>query len=153
MRLPPDIVEQLSDFKAWSGTGAQSGEVTLLDYVGFTATPDALFGFAALFQPDLVVHEEHHFLASGFSVKTFDGWRANGFALRDVQRVMNHLHVAALLQNSEVSDRLAVEAARVIADIWKRTLGPEGLDVAYFGTTLHDAAVTFYRRGDASADE
>jgi chaperonin GroEL (HSP60 family) len=48
------------------------------------------------------------------------------------------------LQQQEVSDEAAVEAARIIAEIWTRTLGPEGLTVVTSGSTLSDAAVTFF---------
>ena len=91
-----EVLAQLDDLAAWSRTGpAGRGTITLLDYVGFIATPDAFFGFAALFWPDTLVHEGHVFLASRFEVASFDAWRDRGLELREIQRVMNHVHVSS----------------------------------------------------------
>ncbi len=70
-----EVCALLPDFQAWCRTSAVPYAATLLDYVGFIATPDALLGFASLFQPDLVLHEGHYFLASGFSAATYEAWR------------------------------------------------------------------------------
>jgi hypothetical protein len=147
MRPNDEVLAELDDLEAWSRTGpAGRGTITLLDYVGFVATPDAFFGFAALFWPDTLVHEGHVFLASGFEVASFDAWRDRGLALREIQRVMNHVHVSTVLQNQDISDAVAREVARVLAAVWTRTLGAEGLEVECFGESFHDAAVTFSQR-------
>lgn len=152
MRPNRSIIAQLANFNEWSKTGPEPATISLLDYVGFVATPDLLFGFAALFWPDLIVHDGLRFLASGFSAEAYDDWKRTGKAPQEVQRVMNHLHVSTLLQQQVVSDEVAVEAARVIATIWSRTLGPEGLVAEAVGGGLDDAAVTFFecpvRTGD-----
>lgn len=67
MRPNESAMAQLGDFQAWSTSGPQPTTITLIDYVGFVATPDLCFGFAALFRPDLVVHQCLRFLGSGFS--------------------------------------------------------------------------------------
>ena len=154
MRLKESVMSQLNDFRAWSATGAAPGPISLFDYVGFIATIDSLFGFAALFLPDLVVHDGLRFLASGFSGETYDAWVREGKTPHEIQRVMNHVHISTLLQQQEVSDEAAVEAARVIAEIWSRTLGTEGLIAEAVGTGFADAAITFYEgagRRDAAA--
>jgi hypothetical protein len=144
MRVKESVLSQLRDFLAWSKGGAVPGPVTLFDYVGFIATLDSLFGFAELFCPALVLHEGLHFLASGFSTQTYDAWVKQGRTPEEIQRVMNHIHISTLLQNQEVSDEAALESARVIAEIWTRTLGPEGVVVEAIGDGFADAAVTFY---------
>jgi hypothetical protein len=140
---------QLGDFHSWSKGGPDKKMVSLLDYVGFVATPDLLFGFAALFWPDLVVHDGLRFLASGFSSEVYDQWRAAGRNPLETQRVMNHVHVATLLQQQGVSADVAVEVAHSIAAIWSRTLGPEGLLAEAIGSSLDDAAVTFFENPGA----
>ena len=92
------------------------------------------------------MHEGHVFLASRFEVASFDAWRNRGLELREIQRVMNHVHVSTVLQNQDVSDAVAREVARVLAAVWTRTLGAEGLEVECFGESFHDAAVTFSQR-------
>lgn len=150
MRPKPSVWAQLADVRAWAAGGPDPDLVTLLDYVGFAATPDLLFAFADLFWPDLVVHEGLRFLASGFTVDTYEQWRRSGRSPEEIQRVMNHVHVSTLLQQKDVSDETAVEAARIIAGIWGRTLGPEDIVAEAMGTELADAAVTFHERHEAA---
>lgn len=148
MRLKDSIIRELSGVRAWSQTGADGKTISLLDYVCFTATPDMFFGFAALFYPELITHEGRRFLASGFTVAAYDAWAQQGRTANEIQRVLNHLHVSTLIQNQELSDEVAVEIARVVAHIWARTLGPEGLVVEALGSTFVDAAVTFFAPAD-----
>lgn len=153
--MQPDqsIMTQLTDFNEWSKTGPQQHPLTLLDYVGFVATPDLLFGFAALFWPDLIIHDGLHFLASGFSTEVYDQWQRAGKTPCEIQRVMNHVHVSTLLQQQAISDETAVEAARTIAMVWSRTIGPEGLITEAVGGDLDDAAVTFFTSKRIPAQE
>jgi hypothetical protein len=146
MRVKDSVLSQLRDFHAWAAGGATAGPISLLDYVGFIGTPDMLFGFAELFHPELTVHEGRRFLASGFSNATYDAWVQQGRTPEEIQRVMNHLHISTLFQQQEISDEVAVEAARAIASIWSRTLGPDGLTVEAIGADFTDAAVTFFER-------
>lgn len=144
MRPNDSVMAQLADFDAWSRSGPQGAEISLIDYVGFVATPDLLFGFASLFWPDLIVYQGLRFLASGFSPALYEQWRGKGLDSREIQRVMNHVHVSTLFQNQQISDETAVEAARILATIWSRTLGPEGLATEAVGSSLDDAAATFF---------
>lgn len=147
MRPSESVLKKLLNYQAWVQANL-SAPPTLLDYVGFTADPDALFSFAELFCPELVVHEGFHFLASGLAPGTIEGWIAKGLDMRAIQRVVNHIHISSLLQGRQIGDDVAVEAARVIAHIWSRTLAPEGLVAEAFGTDYGEAGVTFYRRPD-----
>jgi len=141
VRIKDSVMADLEDFQAWSANGP--APIDLLDYVGFIAKPDYVFAFAALLMPELVTHEGHRFMASRFSIETYDSWRAKGATPREIQRVMNHLHVQTLVQGQEVSDEVATEVARVIGAIWERTLGPEGLVVEVIGGDYFELAVTF----------
>jgi hypothetical protein len=139
-------MSQLRDYQAWAAEGAAAGPFSLFDYVGCVATLDGLFAFAELFCPDLTQYAGLHFLASGFSSSTYEAWVRKGMAPREIQRVMNHVHVSALLQQQEVSDEAAVEVARAISEIWSRTLRTEGLVAEASGSTFDDAAVTFHAK-------
>jgi hypothetical protein len=55
-----------------------------------------------------------------------------------------NLHVCWLIQNQPIDDETALEIASAIANVWTRTLGPEGLTVEVEGATFDDAAVTFF---------
>lgn len=143
MLVKDSVMSQLHDFRAWSATASAPGSISLLDYVGFIATLDSVLAFGALFFPEVTVHEGLRFLASGFSKATYDAWANAGKRPHEIQRVMNHVHVSTLLQEQSVSDEAAIEVARVIAAIWSRTLGHDGLNVEAFGSTFEDAAVTF----------
>lgn len=142
MEIARTVLDQLRDFKAWEKTGERTGDLTLLDYVGFVATPDLFFAFAELFWPQLIMHEGRAFLASGFKASTYDEWVRSGRSKEDIQRAMNHVHVLTLIQNSELDDDLAIAVARTIASIWNRTLSPAGLHAEVVGTNVDDIAVT-----------
>lgn len=148
MRPSPHVMAQLTDFRAWSNSGPEPDTVTLVDYVGLVGTPDLLFAYAALFWPDLIVHDGLRFLASGFTTHAYEQWRGAGRTPEETQRVMNHIHVSTLFQQQVVSDEAAVEAARFIAQVWCRTLGPDGLTAEAEGMGLSDAAVTFFESPD-----
>lgn len=147
MKPEPQVLRELKDFQAW---GAESpSAITLLDYVGFVGTPDLLFAFAALFQPEVLVHHRLHFMASGFDGATYEAWKQRGLSGRAIQKVMNHVHISTIFQNQEVSDLVAVAACRLLRDIWRRTLDPN-LIVEAGGSGLHDAFVTFFDGGTSS---
>jgi hypothetical protein len=146
MRVKDSVLSQLSDFRAWSETGATAERISLLDYVGFVAKADTLFAFAELFFPETIVHEGLHFLASGFSTETYLAWVQQGKRPEEIQRVLNHVHISTLLQDQEISDEAALEAARAIAQVWNRTLGPDGMVAEAIGETFEDAAVTLHER-------
>jgi hypothetical protein len=148
VRIEKSILTQLQDFQRWASTGASSGAASLLDYVGFVGTLDGLFAHAELFYPERVIHNGRQFLASGFTPQLYDDWISRGLRPKEVQRVLNHVHVSTLLQNQAVTDEAAVEVAKVIAHIWNRTLGPEGVIVESAGATFADAAVTFSQTGE-----
>lgn len=135
------VLAELSDFQAWVSNS--SSPVTLLDYVGFVGTPDLLFAFAALFQPEIVVHDGFRFLAGGFTAATYDSWKQRGLSGPAIQKVMNHVHISTLFQNQEVSVEVALAAGNLLRDFWRRTLDQD-LAVESGGTDLHDAYVTFY---------
>lgn len=152
MQPEPSTMVHLADFQAWARSGPVGSTVSLLDYVGFVGTPDLLFAFAALFWPELVTHDGMRFLASGFSAEVYNQWRDSGTSRREIQRVMNHVHVSTLLQEQVVSDKVAVEVARAIAAIWSRTIGPEGLVAESIGSGFDDAAVTFFEISSDAGD-
>jgi hypothetical protein len=138
------IAGLLPDLARWRSSATGGKEITLLDYVGFVATPDLLFAFAELFRPALVLHAGVHFIRDRFDTKAFDDWRSRLGDLESVQKMMNHLHVSTILQGQSIPDDVAVWSARLIADIWSSVFSQLGLRGLAFGESLHDAAVTLY---------
>jgi len=138
-----DVVAGLPDLALWRST-AGGKEISLLDYVGFVATPDLLFAFAELFRPALILHSGVYFIKDRFDAALFDEWKERLGDVRSVQKMMNHLHLSTLFQNQVISDDVAVWSSRVIADIWSSTFSHLGLEGLAFGESLHDAAVTLY---------
>ena len=49
-------------------------------------------------------------------------------------------------QQQDVTDDAADEAARVLAEIWKRTLAIHNVDVEVVGGCIQQASVTFFER-------
>lgn len=150
MPPPESVLSQLEDFRQWAEGGPRAEDVTLLDYVGFVATPDSLFAFAALFFPELAVYKGRRFLRAGFSVELYEAWANKGHTEEEIQRVLNHVHISTILQHGPISDVLACEAANTISQIWQRTLGPDGLTIEAVGSRYDDLAVTFYETRPAT---
>jgi hypothetical protein len=144
MKFEFDVRSQLANLNAWSSANPKVAPVSLFDYAGLTASPDTLFSFAEFFLPELVEWQGRKFLASRFDHTVYAAWQSKLKSGREIQRVMNHIHISWLLQNDEISDELAVAAAGAIRDIWQRTLGPEGLISESLGRGLEDASVTFF---------
>lgn len=142
--IEPSTLLELKDLLAWEEANPDSAPVSLLDYISLAGKLDYLFAYAELFMPTLVTHNGRRFIASKFSVEVYDDWVKTGASLRDIQCVMNHIHISSLAQDSTLSDQAAVEAASVIATIWKRTLGADGLTVVTEGSDAMDASVTFH---------
>src|ERR1700724_4310800 len=97
-----EVIAELPDFTLWRSSSGQ--DISLLDYVGFVATPDLLFAFAELFRPMLVLHEGAYFIKDRFDEQSFDSWRQRLNDIESVQKMMNHLHVSTLYQEQEISD-------------------------------------------------
>ena len=146
MLIKNTVLSQLPDYRAWSTTGPHSGPISLLDYIGFVATLDTFFGFAELFSPELAVYKGYHFLASGFSEAIYEAWIREGRSPEEAQRAMNHVHMSTIFQQREATDEAADEAARVLMEIWKRTLAVHNVNVEVVGRGIQQASVTFFER-------
>lgn len=144
MKVDKTVIGQLKEFRSWAESGPNPKSFTLLDYVGCIATMDTFFAFAELFSPEIIVHEGRHFLASGFSIEIYDQWIAAGKSGEDIQRVMNHIHISTLLQDQEITEKVSLEVARVISEIWSKTLSSYGVLTEVIDAGFQDVAVTFY---------
>lgn len=142
----PDLLAQLGDYQAWKG---KATEFDLLDYVQCVATPDLFFGFLALLRPELVRHKGDYFLASHFVPETYERWMEELSDPVEVQKVMNHLHISALIQGQEVSDLLARGIALRLAECWSEVFSSHELVGEAYGDTFENAHVTLFRRGSA----
>jgi|SRR5215213_3198310 len=146
MTVPEEVLVHLTEFNRWKSSAREGADYDLLDYVASRATPDLLFGFAALFSPSLVLHEGDYFLASHFSEKLYEEWKARLPDIQEVQKVMNHIHISTLFQDQEVPDLIAQYAAKTIQSIWSTVLSERHLVAEAYGDGLSDAQVTFFRR-------
>src|SRR5688572_30229270 len=116
---PTVPMDSLSDVSAWRSTGPSGGDASdfgLLSYLSCVATPDLLFAFAELLAPSLVEHEGSYFIAERFDERIYDDWRAKLGDPRDIERVINHIHISSLFQDQHVTDEMALAAANLIAD-------------------------------------
>jgi hypothetical protein len=142
MKTPPEIVSSLTDFDAWR---AGSQHFDMIDYAMCVTTPDLLCMMLELADPELVLHDGDYFLAHHFDAAVHRQWCEQLRDSREVQRVMNHIHLSSLLQNTTVADHVAVHLANRLAALWSLVLRDKGLVAEAEGTGLTDAAVTFHR--------
>jgi hypothetical protein len=139
------LLSLLNNLQSWRSTGPQNEDFGFLNYLSCVATPDLLFGFGELFRPQLVEHEGSLYISERFSAQAYQDWKQKLTVPSEIQKVMNHLHVADLFEGQEVSDELAIEAARLIATVWTRVFSAEGLVGVAFGSSFEDAEVTLYK--------
>ena len=139
MRFTDAQLQTLGDFQSWQE--GEDGPVSLLDYAAYTATPDQLFGFAALFFRELVEVGGHYYFADTFDQKLYDEWHPRKTG-REIQATMNELPMSKLLGNADVDTRSAMNCARLLAAAWNEVYGRKGLVAEVHGETLEDLAVT-----------
>jgi hypothetical protein len=139
LRFNDAQLRHLGDFQAWKE--GEDGPVTLLDYAAYTATPDQLFGFAALFFRELVEVDGHYYFADTFDEKLYAEWRSRKPG-REIQASMNELAMAKLLGNADVDTAGAKQSAQLLAAAWNEVYGRKGLVAEVHGATLEDLAVT-----------
>jgi hypothetical protein len=130
----------LSDFQSWKE--GEDGPSTLLHYAAFTATPDQLFGYAALFFRELIEVDGHYFFADEFDAAAHAKAKAELPDGRDLQRRLNALPMRRLLQNADIDDAAAVSCAQMIAAAWNEVHAHEGVTAEVHGETLEDLIVT-----------
>lgn len=139
MRFTDAQLQHLGDFQAWKE--GEDGPASLLDYAAYTATPDQLFGYAALFFRELVEVDGHYFFADSFDEKLYAEWRPRKPG-REIQRVMNELPMARLLGSADVDARSAKHCAQLVAAAWNEVHQRKGVVAEVHGETLEDLAVT-----------
>jgi len=139
------ILKKLSDFQQWRRSPDGEG-ITLLDYVGFVATPDLFFAFDQLFHPDLLVHDGNYYLASHFEPEIYREWSERTNDVVEIQKVMNHVHISTVFQNQSMDDDVAIAIARKLEVHWSLVFRDNGLRGLAFGSAFDDAAVTLFNR-------
>lgn len=117
MKLNDEDLHLLSDFNSWN-EGQPQDRISIFDYLCFNATPDLLFGFAALFFCELIKVEGHWFIQSRFDHESYERWKNKGLDVVEIQRVMNHIHIRSLLQQQPLDDSLAMACAQLIKRAW-----------------------------------
>jgi hypothetical protein len=139
VRFTDQQLQALSDFQSWKE--GEDGPVTLLDYACYTATPDQLFGYAAVFFRQVIEVDHHYFFADVFDEKAHSAQKAQRPG-REIQRSMNELRIAKLLENADVDDVAARSCAQLVANAWNEVHGDKGLVAEVHGTSLGDLVVT-----------
>ena len=139
VRFTDQQLQSLSDFQSWKE--GENDAVTLLDYAAYTATPDQLFGYAAVFFREVIEVEGHHFFADAFDQSAYARAKREKPG-REIQREMNQLPMSKLLQSADVDDGAARTCAQLVANAWNEVHGAKGLVAEVHGATLQDLSVT-----------
>lgn len=140
MRFTDEQLQRLGDFQSWKES--EDGVVTLLDYASYTATPDQLFAFAAVFFRQVVEYDHHYFFVDAFDQSTYERLKERHPDGREIQRTVNGLPVSRLLQNAAIDDAAARDCAQLIAAAWNEVHGRKGLVAEVHGASFEDLIVT-----------
>lgn len=140
LRFTEHQLRALSDYQSWKE--GEDGPATLLDYAAYTATPDQLFAYAALFFRELVEVDGHYYFADEFDAAVYERAKAELPDGRDVQRRLNALAISRVLQSADVDDAAAKSCAMLIAAAWNALHADEGVTAEVHGETLENLVVT-----------
>ena len=140
MRITDAQLQHLGDFQAWKE--GEEGPVTLFDYACYTATPDQMFGYAAVFFREVIEVDHHYYFADAFDEQDYARRTALQPDRRAIQRTLNELRVAKLFENADVDDATAKSCAQLLANAWNEVHGDKGLVAEVHGATLDDLFVT-----------
>jgi len=146
MHLTEAQLDRLKDFKEWNEEKPPEQRISLFDYATFQATPDLLFGFAALLICDLVEVEGHYFIAARFNASYYDDWKTRLSDKIAIQRVMNHIHLTTILQNADADLQAATDCANLIASVWSEVHASKGVVGEVQGSSLEDLSVTLVNK-------
>lgn len=101
-------------------------DLTLWDYIAYSAHPELAAAFCSLFWPDFVEIEDCVFLAENFKKHSFDEWRTKLEGDRvKLESLINHVHVYDLFPNSSsgLVDLTAYEqVGRTLLKCWSCAL-------------------------------
>jgi hypothetical protein len=140
LRFNEKQLQALSDYQSWQE--GENGAASLLDYAAYTATPDQLFGYAALFFRELVEVDGHYFFADEFNPEAHAELKTRLQDGREIQRTLNALRIGRLMESADIDDAAAEACAHLVAAAWNEVHGRKGVVAEVHGETLEDLYVT-----------
>ena len=141
MRINQELRGQLTRLDEWLGPDGKKSNLTLLDYVGFEATPEIFLAICELLNPSLIQVDGARFLSSRFEKEVFDEWQKLDYSMTQIQLAMNQIRARTIIQHDSISDDLARYLLEVIADFWSMTI--TGCVTEIRGTDFGDLSVSF----------
>lgn len=149
MELPNEALRQLKGYEAWR-RGAE--DYDLIDYLMCVGTADSLVAMLELIKPELIHIDGHLFFKHKFSKDVYRQWSKKLATTRDIQRVMNHIHVSSFVQGDEITNEVAVHIATKLAEIWSAIFAPLGLVAEAYGDDLETAQVALFQSNGIKQD-
>lgn len=141
MKIPGSISRDFSRINEWSVKNSKT--FSPFDFVFLAGNIELLISYSSLFDPVILEYKMGIYLADRFDEESYCLWAKEGYDEKEIQRVMNHLHMQSLSQDDSYSPRVMDFAANTLAGIWRKTL-PRGTSVEVVGLGTEDVAVTFW---------
>ncbi len=141
MIVPKEVVDELRDFQSWAN--ANKG-LDLYDYATLAMTPDQFVALLEVIEPELIIHDGQYFRKRAFDEATYSDWIEKLHDPREVQKVMNHIHVSQFAREANVPFVLLKFIGDNIARLWTRAFADKGL-VAEAYSDGDDVEVTLFR--------
>jgi hypothetical protein len=63
---------------------------------------------------------------------------------REIEKVMNHIHITSILQDSDMSIALAKHCCELIVDMWNKMFRNNNITSEVLGSNLEDLSITFF---------
>lgn len=137
-----NVLNSLKEYSSWNEGKDVDDKITLFDFATFIATPDMLFAISELFNPELFWFDDCCFIKEKFSEEIYNLWKLKGLEKKDIEKVMNHIHITSILQDEELELNIAKNCAELIVRMWNKIFTSKEVVGVVIGTELNDLAVT-----------
>jgi hypothetical protein len=150
MSSSADLLDSLPAFAAWNQGKPDQDRITIFDFLCFNATPELFFAFASLLRPELILVEDSYFIKERFGEAAYKAWKEKLSEPRDIQHVMNHVHLTSVFQNQDVADDVALVIARTIELTWNQLFAELKLKAVVDGSEFGDLSISLVSSGSDS---
>lgn len=136
----------------WNGGNGISAE----DWVGCAGSFELAIGYSLVFWPTFN-RMGSYIVSGGVSKKAIEGWESRGHSQREIEVVLNHLHIVDMQAGvPQPTEAQVIFLGRTLKSIWTVKLAADFPDTSFDvifddtpGLDLSDYQITFCQRDNA----
>ncbi|MGP6421417.1 hypothetical protein ACTZGP_21870 [Pseudomonas putida] len=151
--IPP--VTDAVNYETWKKQWTEQEGLDVFSYISDQCHPEQMLLFSKVFFPDFLTVGEGVFLERNFAFETFSARMAEMNDVREVERIINNVHVYDLFDQcaDNVSDSVFFQLCNVIAFSWRMVLKEKFPDQKFFvevsnSESDYGPVITFFQVGE-----